>query len=60
VLIPGGQQLFAVQSQVPDNIAKLVSREACIHNDRQIMKPEFGFSAAGTDMHWAGSSPSFE
>jgi len=43
--------LFAVQPQIPNNIAKFMSRKACIDDDGQVMKPEFGFLAAGTDVH---------
>jgi len=44
-----------------DDIAEFVRREPRVHRYREIMKPEFGFSVAGSNMNmrW-GSSPSLE
>ena len=37
MLIPSGQQLFAVRSQVTNNIAKLIGREARVDDDGHIV-----------------------
>src|SRR5262245_47275688 len=54
VLIPRSHELFAMQSQVPNHIAKLVRRKARIDHDREIMEPELGLPVSGTDVHVGG------
>jgi hypothetical protein len=34
-----------------DSIAEFVRREPCVHCYREIMKPEFGFSVAGSNVN---------
>src|SRR5581483_746665 len=54
VLIPGGQQLIAIQLQVADNIANLVRRKPGIDSEGNVMQPEFGFFRARADMDVRG------
>src|SRR5438876_764515 len=51
VLIPSCQQIVSMQSQVTDNITKFVRGKSGVDGDREIMKPEFSFSAAGTNVN---------
>jgi hypothetical protein len=68
-VIPRCQKPLAVGPQMADDIAEFVRREPCVHRYREIVKPEFGFPVAGSNVNvrWfvsfigiAGSSPSLE
>src|SRR5256885_6587794 len=54
VLIPCAYELIAVSLQVPDNIAKFVSRIPGIQGNGKVVQPEFGFPVAGADVDMGG------
>jgi len=39
---------------MPNDIAKLMSRKACIDDEGHVMKPEFGFLVSSTNVHVSG------
>src|SRR5215475_12437351 len=56
VLMPGSQQLIPMELEVTNNISKYVGRKAGIDGDPQIVKPDFHFPIASTNVDMSGLS----
>jgi hypothetical protein len=58
--MPGSLQLFAMTSQVANDITDFVRRESRVGRDREVVEPEFRFLAASPNMNVRGFAPSLE